>query len=146
MPYGLDPGSTPGGWNPPLKKTAWDAYQWNPPEYMSNEHPVLDPDASEKPTWQEIIAVIELAQLPIIRKRRLRELRRECQKRISIAYGETVLEDEILKRLRNGHTAEQDTERDRLRAKHTTIKSTIETMNYSTLNSFDPTLDSLWSA
>ena len=31
----------------------WDAYGWNPPEYLSFSAP--DPEASPKPTWEELI-------------------------------------------------------------------------------------------
>ena len=123
---------------------SWNAYQWNPPEY--SRYIASDPSASAKPTWQQITDSLVSVQLIEIRTHQLSEIRGECRGRICDNYGETSIENEILKRLRNGHTAAQDTERDRLRAKYTTIKSTIEAANYSTLLVFDASVDSLWSA
>ena len=145
LPYDFLPGMEPGEWNPPLTEDEWNTYQWNPPSLLPM-YSEADSTASEKPTWQEIVDAVVLATLISILRVKLQELRQECQNRICLNYGENTLNDEILKRLRNGHTAEQDTERERLRTKYTTIKASIAAMNYSTLNSFDVSLDSLWSA
>ena len=98
------------------------------------------------PTWAQILGAYQAYWVENNQPRKLSALRRECKNRICLAYGETEAEDEMLKRLRNGHTAEQDTERERLRAKYTTIKASVTAMNYSTLSSFDPRVDNLWSA
>ena len=72
------------------------------------------------------------------------ELRAECHRLITAAYGEVSIESEILLRLRSGHTEAQDTERDRLRAVYATLKISIETMTLLQLGAFDPTDYAHW--
>ena len=37
---------------------AWEAYQWNPPQYH-NHHTAVDSTVSPKPTWEELLAARE---------------------------------------------------------------------------------------
>ena len=134
VPHGIFPGVK--GWETlPVFATeeAWDAYQWNPPQY-GREYPqdddpdifeplqelysTVDPDASPKPTWEELTGALASWQLANKRVDLLEELGEACKIRIIMAYGADDWQDEIQKRLRGDTTAEQDTKRDKLRATH----------------------------
>ena len=53
-PYGSLPGLYPGGWVfVGDSEATWNAYRWNPPEFMN--YASKDPDASPKPTWDELV-------------------------------------------------------------------------------------------
>ena len=146
LPYGFLPGSRPGGNDFFLTRGAWESYGWNPPQYLAHLPEFTEPDniGSPKPDWSVLVAHIEPAMLAILRPRALRELRRECKRRITAAYGEDSFDDELALRLRNGHTISQDAERDRLRAAYQTIKGQIETASYETLKTFSVQDEALW--
>ena len=54
-PHNAHPGSRRGGDTSFENREQWDAYQWNPPEYLVHRYPDIDPTASPKPTWDEIV-------------------------------------------------------------------------------------------
>jgi len=147
LPHGLLPGSYPGGIDADFDEARWMAYQWNPPV----GYPGLPEDsaASAKPLWVTLVSADRLAQLADRREVHLALLRREAEKRIVWAYGESTLTDEFALRLRGGHTPAQDTERDRIRAKYQQLRAwvldparTVEELTDPAR--FDPREDSLW--
>ena len=48
LPHGQIP------WKKYRTKAEWDTLQWNPPQYMERRFPEADPNASTKPTWDEV--------------------------------------------------------------------------------------------
>ena len=146
LPYGLFPGSYPGGNDEKIfeSKEAWDAYVWNPPQYSGLEGDP-DPRASSKPEWEELEVVGMLEHLSQARTDKLRLLKSECEIRITRAYGEMNTRDELFLRLRGGQTAKQDAERERLRAKYIEIKTTIQNASLKQLQSLDLNADGLWA-
>ena len=55
IPYGFDPGSKVGGTVIITNENQWNSYQWNPPEYLNDQYPNSDPNASPKPTWEKLL-------------------------------------------------------------------------------------------
>ena len=153
LPHGIFPGSYPGGVAEAVCTSwaRWRAYEWNPPEFVPvgprllKEYGDTDSGASPKPSWQDIRAAWERAALVRGRDRAAAMLREECRARITAAYGERSIEDEILLRLRAGHTAAQDAERDRLRARYRVLVAGLDDMALDALESFDPGEDRHWS-
>ena len=155
LPYGLHPGSYPGGVHSEImdSETTWNAYQWNPPEYLKHlpEYSATDANASSKPTWAQIIYASNNPYPEIsieeLRDRRLISLRRSCRGRITRAYGEDNHHDEIELRLGGRHTEAQDTERERLRTRYSIIKAWIESTDrtLTELEGLDLTDDANWT-
>ena len=149
LPHGFPVGSFPGGVRPFNTAAEWRNYQFNPPGFLSNDprfstFSARDPEAGPKPSWAQIVSAYQVA-VPVQARERLNvELRAECHRLITAAYGEVTIGDEILLRLRGGHTEGQDTERDRLRAVYATLKTRIETMTLPQLDAFDPTNYAHW--
>lgn len=113
---------------PELTETLWNNYQWNPPVH-GHEDPEgtfeLDDEAPPKPTWEKLMLAYKSFKIPADRLFRVEELRFQCSRRISLAYGENSFEEEVKTRLNNDHTAEEDAERERLRARYAEIKAWI---------------------
>ena len=124
-PYGFAPGSNPGGMTVITTKAEWDSYQWNPPGFLP-EIMVPDPDALPKPTWATLVAAASAQDVVVVAAQKLQALRQDCHVRIIKAYGSDSFDDEVGLRLRQGQTAEQDAERERLRTKYAEIKGNIE--------------------
>lgn len=124
----------PGSSNPPVTRRDWHFHPWQ--------------GRGEKPGWDDISTAAVAATLEAARAEAETALRRECRHRITEAYGEGSVEDEILLRLRGGHTADQDTERDRLRGRHTVLFAYIEhpERTLDELTAFDVTDDAHWRA
>ena len=120
----------------------WKAYWWNPPFTLQNKKP--DPNASEKPTWQMLLNAMNALRKNDFRDLHTQNLKMECKKRIIENYDADDLEDEILKRLRNDVTSEQDMKRDRLRTKYQQQKAWVASATQAQLETYDPTADSLW--
>ena len=128
LPYDQQPGNYPGGNVLEWTETTWNAYQWNPPQYLqAGTHTVdgrtfeipadegapyaaLDPAASPKPTWTELQTAVSRVMLDNRRYDQLAALKSECRQRITEAYGESTFYDEIETRLGGRHLTEQDTE------------------------------------
>lgn len=142
----------------------WGRIEWNPPHFVEVLQSAAgaritrlvagdtDPNASAKPSWTEVSAIWDRYRnsLDRIKRRAVRELKAEGQRRITAAYfdGGTgrTLEDEFKLRLRNGQTAAQDTERDRLRGKYAGIKGRIEgATTTKAVAAIDVTADGLWA-
>ena len=54
IPYNILIGSYPGGNKTFTNGDEWELYQWNPPEYLPDDYPATDPEASPKPTWETL--------------------------------------------------------------------------------------------
>ena len=118
---------------------------------MSSEHTEADPDASDKPTWQEIVDAVEpskLAQIPL----QLIELANsEVTTRIAVNYhpqGGRDRNKEWEVRLSGQDMATKDAERVRLIAVcHALSRSSINAATtIEQLEAIDITSDSVWSA
>ena len=109
LPHGMEVGSTPGGTIEIVGQGQWEAYGWNPPQYMLPGSVVgpyvdrdlvrVDPGASPKPTWAEIVEAARLEERDELLARRQARLRSECKRRICKGYGADSVEDEIFIRL-----------------------------------------------
>ena len=144
MPFGQLPGASIGYDVEILNEIDWDAYQWNPPQYLVDRYPDPDPNASRKPTWADIVAARDV-QLPIyLRQQHTAALSAECKTRITRAYGANDWQDEIEMRLRGESTDEHDTERARLRAIYAVQKIALGSMTVTQLKAFNPSDDGMW--
>ena len=124
LPHGVLPGELPGGDAVTFTAETWEAYQWNPPglgAYATDSDDSADP----KPTWAMLQAAVAPAELAQAQQGAVAELDALCRRKITMAYGESSLNDEMLLRLRGGETADQNTERDRLRALFKTRRAAI---------------------
>lgn len=146
LPYGMMPGSTPGGLAEITTEEAWNDYGWNPPQYMAHlpEYSTPDPMATPKLTWSDLVGHLDAAMTDQLRPTRLLELRRENRRRIIAVYGETTFEGEVMKRLRDGETQNQRVAREAHLTRYRTIKNLIEDLNYADLQAFDVTEERLW--
>ena len=125
LPYGASPGEEPGGGLPTFTAATWAAYRWNPPGVARYDGQPVDSGASAKPTWAMLQAALGPAELAQAQRAAIRELHNLCQRKITANYGATGPQEEIFLRLRNGETAAQNTERDRLRGMFQTQKTAI---------------------
>ena len=125
LPHGVLPGELPGGDAVTFTAETWEAYQWNPPGLGAYAADVWDAGADPKPTWAMLQAAAAPAELAQAQRRAVGELKTLCRRKITVAYGETSMDDEMLLRLRDGETAAQNTERDRLRGLFQTQKTAI---------------------
>lgn len=113
----------------------WDALPWDTSR------------ASDKPTFAEMQQVLDRDRIRAIRRRLCHELRTNCKERITAAYGEDNLDDEIMYRLRMDSSAlmVQDAERDRIRERYRQIKGWIEADGtLAQLEVFNPTETKHW--
>ena len=99
LPYGMPVGSTPGGMIRIVNQDQWEAYEWNPPQYMLPNLLLADPDASPKPTWAEIVEAAKLEERDELLASRQAALRSECKRRIWTGYGAESTEEEVFIRL-----------------------------------------------
>ena len=125
LPYGARPGEESGGALPTFTAATWAAYRWNPPGVAHYDGQSVDSGASAKPTWAMLQAALGPAELAQAQRAALRELRNLCQSKITANYGASGPQEEIFLRLRDGETAAQNTERDRLRNLFRTQKTAI---------------------
>ena len=125
LPHGVLPGELPGGDAVTFTAETWEAYQWNPPGLGAYAVDDADDSADPKPTWAMLQAAVAPAELAQAQRRAVGELKTLCRRKITAAYGAANLNDEMLLRLRDGETTEQNTERDRLRGLFQTQKTAI---------------------
>ena len=125
LPHGVLPGELPGGDAVTFTADTWEAYQWNPPGLGAYAVDDWDDSADPKPTWAMLQAAVAPAELAQAQRCAVGELKTLCRRKITAAYGATSLDDEVLLRLRDGETADQNTERDRLRGLFQTQKTAI---------------------
>lgn len=162
LPYGLQPGMYPGGWQSGVitSRSRWEQYNtatlWNPPGFLKHldDYTDADTNAGTAPTWDELrAAAVEATTINTAvafaasKADKLIELKDKTRMRIANAYGETTFYEEVELRLRDGQTEEQDTERERIRTKYREIKARIEGATRQTeLDDIDIMDDSLWSS
>ena len=125
LPFDAMPGETPDGDEIVFTEDTWNSHRWNPPGAVAYPPDTFDADASPKPTWAMIQAALAPAELAQAKDRAIVELHELCRRKITAAYGAASLDDEVLLRLRDGETAAQNTERDRLRGRFQTQKTAI---------------------
>lgn len=135
LPYGVSP-IIEG-----IDQAKWGAASWNPPQGWV-ELTTPDPNASEKPTWAKMLAAD--ARMNGGLEKTIDRLRIEARQRISQAYRAETFEDEIELRLRNGHTAAQDQERDRLRAVYKQQAILLSGMTNTQRMSYNPSSNAIW--
>ena len=146
LPYGIFPGSFPGGVAPFLTKEDWESYEWNPPQYLKHLESYNSPDGEAwgKPTWESLDVILPYAMANILRIDKLAELDLEATTRITGAYEQDNFNDEVKLRLGNRQTTEQDEEKDRLRTLYATLKNRINTSTLEELEALDLTDDVIW--
>ena len=152
LPYAVSPASRPGGIVPAVCTSwaRWRKYEWNPPEFLPvkgnlyRSYSDSDFNASPKPLWQEIRRAYETAKPRLLKESLTQQLRVECRRRITLAYGVGDSDDEIFLRLRGGHTPKQDIDRDRLRTLYQTLKVRIGGSTLEELEALDLTDDAIW--
>jgi len=139
LPWMTMPGSFPGGVaNPAITEATWEAYIWQDPENV-------DPDASDKPSWDDLVANLVHVNESRAWGRTTRAIDSEERRRITEAYGARNLEEEVLYRLR-GATPEQDAERDRLHAVAEGLRRRLrDAEGLEAMETIDPTDDDEWS-
>ena len=122
----------------------WRRTRWNAPEGL--DHLQRDLNASAQPKWTKLVgwrnAVVGDVDVC------LANLRRVASVRISAAYGVSDFQDEMKLRLRNGHVAAQDTERDRLREQYRKARAWLIAPERTDAEraAFSPTDDKHWQA
>ena len=117
----------------------WRMYIWNPPEHFIKigENMKVDPDASPKPTFEEVLEFIDQAHDARLRTEAWLYMKEDInQKIMQEVYGQRSAMAEVNLRLRGGNTPEQDAERDRLIAKHKRYKVWMETATHAQLREF----------
>ena len=94
LPYGKYPGSYRGGSiNVGETEAIWNAYQWNPPQYFVVEYPNPDPNASTKPTYEELLNAFYAYRFTFLSESVVDQARDFCEEIITIhAYGAHVKE------------------------------------------------------
>ena len=153
LPWGYWPGSYPGGEENFLDEKSWDLYIWNPPEHLTgiNFPGEYDPNALNKPTWNQIADAAVIGLLRQVRRSKLQQLEDQLTLRIRANYiGDQEItqtaEQEIFYRLRSSTEAlaVKDTERDRLHGRFITLNTSLTGMTLSQLESLDFTDDVNW--
>ena len=147
LPYAARPGESSGGDIVTFTSETWASYQWNPPGTPHYAGQPPDPAASPKPTWAAIQAALPQAELEQSKEQAIAGLRSLCHHKIIANYGAKDFQGEVYLRLRNGHTAAQDTERDRLKglfqAREVAINAATTTAAVERLR-VAATADSFW--
>ena len=143
LPFGFPVGSYRGGVRPIISEAEWDAYDWNPPADLSFSDP--DPEASPKPTWAELIEAAGHAERDDLVTLHIEALRQECRTRITKAYGESSIEEEILKRLGDAPVAAGDQSRRLMIWRFRELRLWLEVgASLTDLSGFDATDDTHW--
>ena len=95
LPYGLMPGSYPGGVNPNFDEERWPRFIYNPPPGLSYlpEYSAFDSEASAKPSWQEVVEADAIAELAETRSQYLRQLDTMATARIATLYHPDAAQD-----------------------------------------------------
>lgn len=158
LPYDLLPGSRPGGLVEIVCCSRWDweTYIWggpgdpHGPDFLAHLEEFAEPDidASYKPDWSDIVAVVQVAKLADLRDSRLQALRDEIrERRIPAAFGGDDRLDESIRRLNTDHPATAPAERTRLLAKYAQWQAWVDdpARTVEELTDFDPADDANWT-
>ena len=136
-PYGVLPGSRPGGIVEAVGTSwaQWRLYEWNPPEFLPITPALLqefgdtDTDASDKPTWQDLVGAKERGMLVDARAEYLRLLDEIATARIASLYHPDAARDrnkEWQVRLSGADLADKDVQRLRIIEAYGGFKAEIE--------------------
>ena len=132
-----------GSWEVTMDR--WNAIEWRAfrvvSDYQSGEWAI---DAIQLPGRKPAFARVQTAFDTYIRIRRARHLKAECRRRITAAYGADDWQDEMEIRVRGDATAEQNTERDRLRGVYRAEVARFAGADTGTVDRFDPADDAVW--
>ena len=131
LPHGVFPGSRPGAIVEAVitSWSQWKRYQWNPPEFLviaDDDFAYLgvpDPEASDKPTWQTLVAAKDRGLLMNGRRDAITGIRKEARRRTDLV---------------------RSAERDRLIGVCEALEAGVPAMELDALQSFDPTQDFHW--
>ena len=156
LPYNKFPGSFRGGVIPLTVREKWEAYRWNPPEFLP-DYTESQEGASSKPPYEVIEDAIEPGYLLRVKPRLVAEASRECRRRITAAYGESTTEDEGFSRLQAleagaapdlvAKVAAGNAERDRLRSRFKALKGNVEAAtSKDALDAIDIMATATWTA
>ena len=131
LPYDVMPGSAPGALDSEFDEARWLAYQWNPPEGLAHlaEFSELDPDASTKFSWRQIVWADGLAEIEEARADFLRQLDEIATARIAGLYHPDAAGDrnkEWQVRLSGADLADKDVQRLRIIEAYGGFKAEIE--------------------
>ena len=138
LPYASIPGSRPGGIVDAVGTSwaQWRLYAWNPPEFLPITPALLqefgdtDTDASDKPTWREIVVAKNAGLLSEARADCLRSLDGVATRKIAGIYhpqagGDRNKEWQV--RLSGSDLTDHDAQRERIIEVYRGIKANIET-------------------
>ena len=133
LPYGVTPGSFPGGIDSEFTEREWAQYQWNPPQGLAHVSEYADvdtgPKVSAKFSWQQIMWADGVAELKETRADCLRQLDGIGTARIAELYHPDAARDrnkEWQVRLSGVDLTAQDAERAQIIEVYRTLKADIE--------------------
>ena len=88
LPYGVMPGTVPGGLNADFDEARWLQYEWNPPGGLAHlpEFADPDPEAFAKLSWRQTVWADGAGELAETRSRCLQSLDQIATVRIAIVY------------------------------------------------------------
>ena len=143
LPYGLLPGTYPGGIYSMFDEETWALYDWGAlPEGIDG----LDPgDMSAKPSWNDIVSAYEYSMQDDLRRENIKKLNAKARRSINLAYAAKNDIDEIFLRLSNEHNEANDEERRRLLQVCRTQKRAIIGMALDDLMNYDALADVIWA-
>ena len=152
LPFGVFPGSFPGGLRHFATQAEWEFYLWNPPEYLVGQpgfesFGAADPEASAKPSWPELLDAAASAVPAVLRAALIEEVDVQARERIAINYVGAPDRTAALEYRADGlATAAQEAERLRLRGVALALKARLAgTFNLAELEAIDVTSDSVWA-
>ena len=131
LPYGVTPGSVPGGLDSEFNEARWLAYGFNPPDGIVHlpEFSVPDPEASGKFSWRQIVWADGMGEIEEARAGFLSQLDREATSRIAGLYHPDGARDrnkEWQVRLSGADLVDKDAQRLRIIEAYGGFKAEIE--------------------
>ena len=131
LPYGVMPGSFPGGLDSEFSEERWLAYRFDPPQELAHlpEFSEPDPDASAKFSWRQIVWADRVAEIEEARADFLRQLDKIATAHIAGLYHPDAARDrnkEWQARLSGADFADKDVKRLRIIKAYGGFKAEIE--------------------
>ena len=151
LPYGVMPGSFPGGIDSEFSEERWLAYKFEPPQGLAHlpEFSAPSPSASAKFSWRQIVWADGIAEIEEARADFLRQLDEIATTRIAGLYHPDAARNrnkEWQVRLSGIDLTVQDTERVRLIMVHDDLTTRLTTATtLAELNALDITDDATWA-
>lgn len=146
LPYGIIPGSFPGGINSEFTKERWESIIYNPPDqFPEYVHP--DHAASPQPTWAELEAADLAAETRDFREELIEQVNEEATVRISRLYHSSGSRNkEFQVRLSGRDLTKQDAEREKLVDRcHVLEERLMKAATLTELQAIDVTDDANWA-